>query len=56
MMLDRLTLRSEWSIVVALVYCLLLFPLSGMAYFSPFVSESLDISVEPEHTKILLTL
>ena len=41
-------------ILIALIYSLLLVPLFGTAYFSPFVPDSLNISVAREHTKILL--
>ncbi len=54
MMLDRLTPRSKWLTLIVLVYCLLLFPLFGVACFSPFVSDSLNISIARKHATVLL--
>lgn len=54
MMLNRLTLRSKWMILIVLVYCLLAFPLFGMIPFSPFVSDSLNMSIVRKHATVLL--
>jgi hypothetical protein len=50
--------KQRWvkrlSIGAALIYCLLLSPVLGMTFSSPFVSDCFNNSVEREHTKILL--
>lgn len=45
---------KRWLIGIALVYCLLLSPLFGVVYFSPYISDSFNTSIACEHPKILL--
>lgn len=45
---------KRWLIGISLIYCLLLSPLLGTTFFSPFVFDGFNKSIEPEHVKILL--
>lgn len=50
-MIQKQGAAKKWSIVIVLVF--LLFPLVGMAYFLPFISDNFSISVEHEHSIVL---